>query len=299
MQRTALVRSALALAAVAAAVPAGASAAGKQIVFQSSRVAGGDSELYAVAPDGTGFKRLTTYAGADTDPAVSPNGKKIAWAEYVGGQGMDLFVMRSDGTGKVRVTTTPGIDEADPAWSPDGKVLTYEIRDASGHLQVASIKPSGKGFKQLTHGAGDSRDPAFSPDGTRIAYISTVDGPQDLYVMGKDGSMPQRLTADPNTADTPIFTGDGTSIILAVSHQLVSLNLTTHVMSPMALGLPVTAPSENPSLSPDGTQIAFQTNATDPSGEIAVVKLDGTGLHYPAPNLQNGLLGIDSKPSWG
>jgi hypothetical protein len=72
MHRSALVRSALALVAVAAAVPAGAQAAGKQIVFQSNRVAGGDTELYSVAPDGTGLKRLTNHAGADTDPAISP-----------------------------------------------------------------------------------------------------------------------------------------------------------------------------------------------------------------------------------
>src|SRR3954452_4382152 len=181
MHRTALVRSALALAAAAAAVPAVAQAATTpkpQIVFQSNRVAGGDTELYSVAPDGTGFKRLTNHAGADTDPAISPNGKKIAWIQYVGGQGADIYVMKSSGLDPVRVTTAPGVDEADPAWSPSSKLLAFEIRDAAGHLQIAVIKPSGKGYKQLTHGNGDSRDPSFSPDGTRIAYVSTVDGPQ-------------------------------------------------------------------------------------------------------------------------
>jgi TolB protein len=300
MHRSALVRSALALAAVAAAVPAATQAAGKTIVFQSNRVTGGDTELYSVAPDGTNLKRLTNHPGADTDPAVSPNGKKLAWAQYVGGQGTDIYVLKLGSIDPpVRVTKTAGVEEADPAWSPSSKLLAFEIRDSAGHLQIAVAKPSGKAYQQLTHGNGDSRDPSFSPDGTKIVYVSTVDGPQDVYTMGVNGTMVQRLTTDPATADSPVFTPDGTKIVFAQSHQLVSLNLTTHAIAGLRLGLPGGATSDNPSISPDGTEIAFQTNATDPSGEIAVVKLDGTGLHYPAPNLQNGLLGTDLKPSWG
>jgi tol-pal system beta propeller repeat protein TolB len=278
---------------------AGAATAPKPlIVFQSNRVAGGDTELYSVAPDGTGFKRLTTYAGADTDPAISPNGKKVAWAEFTPGGGMEIWVMKRDGTDKVRVTNTP-TDEGDPAWSPDGRTLAFEVRDATGHLQIAIAKPSGRGYKQVTHAAGDNRDPAWSPDGTKIAFISTMDGPQDLYTMSRDGSMIQRLTSDPATADSPDWSPDGTKIVMSVSHQLVAINLTNHTSTALTLGLPAGALSDSASFSPDGTQITFQTNATDPSGEIAVVNLDGTGLHYPAPNLQNGLLGVDAKPSWG
>ena len=298
---SALVRSTLALAAVAAALPAASQAAGKQIVFQSNRVAGGDTELYWVAPDGTGFTRLTTHAGSDTDPAISPNGKKIASIQYVGGQGADIYVMKSSGLDPVRVTTTPGVDEADPAWSPNSKLLAFEIRDAAGHLQIAVIKPSGKGYKQLTHGNGDSRDPSFSPDGTKIVYVSTVDGPQACLHVGVDGSMAQRLTSDPDTADSPVSRSRRhPDRVSRQSHQLVALNLTSHAITARwrwaspAARCPTTRASR-----PDGTQIAFQTNASDPSSEIAVVKLDGTGLHYPAPNLQNGLLGIDLKPCWG
>jgi hypothetical protein len=87
--------------------------------------------------------------------------------------------------------------------------------------------------------------------------------------------------------------------VFAQSHQLVALNLTSHAIAALTLGVPGGALSDNASFSPDGTQIAFQTNASDPSSEIAFVKLDGSGLHYPAPNLQNGLMGMDLEPSWG
>src|SRR4051794_11629753 len=113
MHRSALVRSALALVAVAAAVPGGAQAAGKQIVFQSNRVAGGDTELYSVAPDGTGLERLTNHPGPETNPATPPTGRRTPWAKTAAAQGT-------------------------ASW----------FRTAAATLQTPGTKPTGKGTGQ-------------------------------------------------------------------------------------------------------------------------------------------------------
>ena len=69
----------LALPAVASAAPG----ANGRIVFSSERETW-QSELYSVAPDGTGVTRLTWSATIEQHPAWSPDGTQIAFADPAG-----------------------------------------------------------------------------------------------------------------------------------------------------------------------------------------------------------------------
>jgi Tol biopolymer transport system component len=51
-----------------------------RIVFSQSLGSGAD--LYSALPDGSGLRRLTTSPEDDLDPAVSPDGKEIAFVSY-------------------------------------------------------------------------------------------------------------------------------------------------------------------------------------------------------------------------
>ena len=59
--------------------------------------------------------------------------------------------------------------------------------------------------------------PNWSPDGSKIAFVSFLDGGDDIYVMNTDGSGQIRLTN--NTADDicPVWSPDGTMIAFASS----------------------------------------------------------------------------------
>ena len=78
----------------------------------------GDLSIEAVRP-------LTAEPGVENHPALSPDGRLIA---YSGGQGFgtqrDIFLRGvADGT-PIRLTDTPQ-DEAAPAWSPDGQRIAF------------------------------------------------------------------------------------------------------------------------------------------------------------------------------
>ena len=100
---------------------------GDRIMF--SRVADGDYEIYSIAPDGTGLKRLTTAVGNDAHQGWSPDGAHIVFASSRMGfkdEGAytdapqpygELFVMRADGTGIEQLTDNQWEDGA-PAWRP-------------------------------------------------------------------------------------------------------------------------------------------------------------------------------------
>ena len=100
---------------------------GDRIVF--SRVVNGDYEIYTMAPDGTGVKRLTSAIGNDAHQGWSPDGEHIVFASSRMGfkdEGAytdapqpygELFVMRFDGT-QVRQITDNQWEDGTPAWQP-------------------------------------------------------------------------------------------------------------------------------------------------------------------------------------
>ena len=67
-----------------------------------SRASGAErSQLYAMSPDGSGTRRLTSTKEEDGQPTWSPDGDRIAFAR---GAPSRLFVMNADGSGARRVT---------------------------------------------------------------------------------------------------------------------------------------------------------------------------------------------------
>jgi Tol biopolymer transport system component/DNA-binding winged helix-turn-helix (wHTH) protein len=72
-----------------------------------------------------GYRPIAEEAGALGEPALSPNGRQIA---YTKGDDFatpyDVWLRRVDGGPPVRLTDDP-IDEGRPAWSPDGDEVAY------------------------------------------------------------------------------------------------------------------------------------------------------------------------------
>jgi Tol biopolymer transport system component len=68
------------------------------------------------------------------------------------------------------------------------------------------MKPDGTDVLRLTT-TGYDFDPVWSVDGTRIAFTSTRDGNDEIYVMNADGSGVVRVTQDPANDNEPDWSG--------------------------------------------------------------------------------------------
>ena len=150
------------------------SAAG-HLVFSSSR--DGDEEIYMGRNDLSGLKRLTTSAGEDEQPRLSPDGSRIAFVSFRSGTPR-IWVMDSTGANQTALETGSEsyVPENAPAWSPDGTKLVY-TSTRSGASQVFVIAAAGGTPVQLTNEMNGAFNPVWSTDGTRIYYVSVMGAP--------------------------------------------------------------------------------------------------------------------------
>jgi serine/threonine protein kinase/Tol biopolymer transport system component len=149
---------------------------------------------------------LTTGAGFNGFPAISRDGKLMAFASDRAGKGnLDIWVQQIDGGDGIQVTFDDA-DDTDPAFSPDGtRVLFRSEREGGGVYTVATLG----GSSQLLARGG--RNPSFSPDGRSILYWTGKEGGEflpgsaKLFVMPADGGVSRQIRPDFGAALFPLW----------------------------------------------------------------------------------------------
>jgi Tol biopolymer transport system component/DNA-binding winged helix-turn-helix (wHTH) protein len=161
---------------------------------------------------------VTSYPGNERDPAISPDGTRVAFGWNGGGTGKDmsLYVALIDSETPLRVTSQPGVEDRTPAWSPDGKRIAF-TRATPADCRILLVSALGGPEKPLAP-CGDSeyRRLAWSPDGRWLA-LSRRDagGVLALELLSPDTLERRALTRPPAgiLGDTsPAFSPDGRTI---------------------------------------------------------------------------------------
>lgn len=230
--------------------PVDRSAAHGIVVFASRR--DGRTHLWALTPGDPAPVQLTFGDWEDRDPAVSPDGSRLAFASNRGG-GWDLFLLDLN-SGITQPLTDVAGSAGHPTWSPDGAWIAYEAY-ADGDFDIWIHPTSGdQPDIQLRH-PGMDVSPMWDPmSGRRIAFVSDADGFPDVYLAYLDDPDERfrNLTRSRGAAyHDPVFSPDGRW--LASSRRLDGLqSIVLHDLEQPELPVRVVGPGEEPAWSPDG-----------------------------------------------
>jgi Tol biopolymer transport system component len=226
--------------------------------------------LYSVSPGGGRVRELpvTPYA---TQPALSPDGRRIAyaWAPFTGltckGCASQIRVAAADGSGAKALTDPPDCTfDRNPAWSPDGTTILFSEESCDRPGELFTVAATGGTPHDL--GVAGS-DPAWGP--SRIAYVGSETGHGGLWTALPDGGDPVKVAA---AGGNPAWSPDGrlaylegasgrTVVVGSTSVHLPFAKVTSLAWSPDGKRFVVTA-SEAKYDTPDLYTIAV--DGTDP-----------------------------------
>lgn len=184
--------------------------------------------------------RVTFDGNVAWDPAISPDGRFVAYSSDRAGQGnLDVWVQALPASDPVQLTKDEA-NEDTPCFSADGSRIAFSSRraDAASILGASIyVVPVLGGEPRLLLKNGWA--PSYSPDGKYLLFLTGGPGQIDLSVVPAEGGDPHKLQPGPDRHFVfGVWSPDSTRI-LAVAQK----NLSTwawYVISP-AGGPPVTS----------------------------------------------------------
>ena len=194
-------------------------------------------------------------------------------------QGLEIYITELDGVTNLRRLTVNLHQDTFPAWSPDGKKLTFDsnrLRVTGEHINISDLwvmDSDGAEQTLLFKRAGSS---SWAPDNKNVVFHASASG----------AGVPIKNDIGSALTDSDIFTLNIDDCIAGACGALNITNDSQHI-------------DDDPDWSPDGSRIAFTSHSVLDTGqdsetaEIWTMNPDGSGRMPLTSNNEE-----ERAPSW-
>jgi len=248
-------------------------------------------------------------------PAVSPDGKWVAFFAHRGLFTVDLFVADATSGKILRKLTGPNADphfdalsfvNASGSWSPDAKKLAFiSFEQGDNRVTIFDLKRRNVERSIKVKGVGAINDAAWSPDGKSIAISGLRGGISDLFLVDAKSGAVRQLTNDRYAELHPAWSPDGKTLAFATDRGPATSFETLHygVMNLALMDMTSGNVRElqifpgakhiNPQFTPDGRQLYF---VSDRDGFSDIYRLDlASNQIFQVTRSSTGISGITAN----
>jgi Tol biopolymer transport system component/DNA-binding winged helix-turn-helix (wHTH) protein len=225
---------------------------------------------------------LTSFVGSESEPALSPDGSRVAFVWDDDADGVPDIHVKTVGSESTLNLTRSDYAEAHPVWSNDGGAILFVRRQREG-AAIMRVSALGGGATRVLRdtAAADIRGMSLSPDGASLAYAarSNAGSPYRIVLASIDSGRTRAITRpQPGTLGDidPLFARDGETVyfVRAVNEVTKDLHATA-----VGGGEPRRLTFDNRKIngltwSPDGTRLLFTSTR---SGMYAVWSVGPAG----------------------
>lgn len=226
--------------------------------------ADGSKDLVMRAPGPKGGEVRIVVPGSDEiSPAVSPDGRSVAFLREQGAEAEVCIIPATGGDFACLAPASPG---SSVAWLGGGDKVAF-LRGEELWEVAASSEAVGEATRLAA--TVPVRRFSLSPDGSLVAFATG----RKIVVRRVDGSGERDLNVPSGTPETPAWSPEGSRIAYSLGGQIF--------VAPVAGGTIVQvttngAPDSEPVWSRDGRWLAFHSNRSG-GGDIYVLRPSGRG----------------------
>lgn len=237
----------------------------------------------AVKPVGRSIINTGNSGRMNVSPAISPDGKHIAFLSEKSLFSIDLFLADAETGGNIRrlssKLTNEDIDEysfieSSGAFSPDSRKFAFSVFSrGKSRLMVVDVQTGKQLLLEAMGDISEFANIAWSPDGETVAFSGLKNGHSDIYLYNIATKVLTQLTNDSYSDYQPAFSRDGKRIVFSTDRvslqsdsrsvdipmNIAVIDVETRAIS--NINVFQGANNLNPQFSADDSQVYFLSNS--------------------------------------